>query len=465
MDTIYFPSGLPKPVKATVTAFDRGRFSDLPGPLAAAGMYRDYHAQQDIELVLTGAEAYTFHTWWRDAAYRGGAAFAADWPLPSGAVGGVRRFIGAPKWARVHGGSGTSVWGVSFSVEIRGVNGVTTQAPVQPAGTLLLDQSIPNLGAGGNWASTCDIYIPDGTVTRCCTWLHGGGGDKDLFARSLGIMKGGVPYTAAKVSWDMLAKYQTIAVIPRGQYCSGVTNAWNPLGADVTAGGTKPPNRMWSNRFTWSQQNDVGMLSDLRDMINSSYPGLLHGLAGHSLGGMMTKRCWYELPAKYSKFATISGPAPNYYAGVAMPGTVQPMLAIQGGHDTNLDVFDGPLGPGSHFFDAAWIQRSESYTVANVAVPPGYYHGEFEHFKLRVAAYNTAHGLGAETVRPDGAKVQGVKVGVAHYWSHCGNQQVLREYDEAGHQIIRRNGIDGYALQQVTGRRVFAEIMTFMQQA
>lgn len=461
MATLEYPDTLPGPIGAGLVPAERRRLTDLPGELAAAYRQRDYLADQRVELgPFTEAEAALFDAWYRADLAHGGNWFQAFWPLPAGAVGGVRRWVGAPQWR--HDGAH---WRVSGTVEVRGIQGVTTLAPDVATGTFTADQLIPSSGVGGgNHPHEVDVYVPDNvTIDKVICILHGGSGDKPFIARFTGVVTG-LPITADKVNWALLRHWRCAVLIPRGQYADGTVNLWNPAGVDTTQGGTKPGVRTWSNYFMWSGANDPLFLADLSTWADTQWPGIKRCIWGHSNGGMMVNRMWYDVPNPWQRMGSISGPAPWFYDGATKSGTVRPMYSVVGGLDATLNVSGGPSGEGSHFFENLWRQSPASASVANYDTPGfGGYMGEFQQFQRRVDARNTQAGAAAQTVRTTPNKTQAISIGLQHTWVYAASAMWLTLVDAAGHGIAGARGDSDSAPphQQCTGRRVFSDMAYF----
>lgn len=114
---IVYPMTLPIPQTSTVTPAERRALSDPQRPRAARAMQRDRLEFERITLPpLSETESDAFFTWWRDTLFRGGAWFAAEWPLPRGFVTAVRKFREQPRWQFVAGGD----WRLSALCEVRG---------------------------------------------------------------------------------------------------------------------------------------------------------------------------------------------------------------------------------------------------------------------------------------------------------------------------------------------------------
>lgn len=462
MAVVEYPDTLPGPTGAGLVPAERRRLTDLPGELAAAYRQRDYLADQRIELgPFTAAQAAEFDAWHNETLGQGSSWFQAFWPLPAGAVGGVRRWVAPPQWR--HDGA---FWRVSGTVELRGIQGVTTAAPDAPTGVFTADQIIPS-SAGGDHPHLVDVYVPDNTtVDKVICILHGGRGDKQFIARSVGVTRS-IPISASTVNWDLLRYWRCAVLIPRGQFCDGTVSAWNPGGADTTAGGTKPGVRTWSNWFMWSGANDPLFLADLSAWAQTQWPGILRCIWGHSNGGFMVQRMWYDVPNPWQRMGCVSGPASWHYDGATKTGTVRPLLSIIGGRDHTLGVEDGPSGEGSHFFDNLWRQSPSNASVANVDTPGfGGYMGEFNEFQRRVDARNTQAGAAAQTVTTEPTKVEAVALGLQDTWIYANKAMVLRRVREAGHGLsgTRGDSDDGATYQKATGRRIFSDMAAFFEQ-
>lgn len=463
MAVVEYPDTLPCPAEAPLVPAERRRLTDLPGALAAAYRQRDYLAEQRVVFPpMTPTKAAEWHDWYRSLE-TGGNWFQAFWPLPAGAVAGVRRWVEPPQWRKV-----SSFWQVTGTVQVRGIQGVTTQSPDLATGTFTADQLIANTGfGGGNHPHEVDVYVPDNvTIDKVICILHGGSGDKQYIARFCGITQS-LPISADTVNWNLLKYWRCAVVIPRGQYCDGTTSVWNPAGADTTLGGTKPGVRTWSNYFMWSGANDPQFLTDLATWADTTWPGIKRCIWGHSNGGFMVQRLWYDVPNPWQRMGVISGPAAWHYDGATKTGTVRPMISIVGGKDAVLNTVDGPAGDGGHFYDNLWYQSPSNASVANVDTPGyGGYMGEFAQFQRRVDARNTQAGAPAQTVRTTPTQTKAINVGLQHTWVYAQGAMWLRLVEEAGHGIAGRRGDSDEAPthQVCTGRRVFSDMAYFFDQ-
>jgi predicted esterase len=231
-----------------------------------------------------------------------------------------------------------------------------------PTGTIYNNVQIPNLtgGGGGNWPHLIDFYVPSfrlpgQSATQALIALHGGGDTKAHFAQELHINNSMLP-VISQCNWWWAVQWSCIVVVPQGQACNGAVNAWNPNGVTSTV-------NTWSNWDTWSGQNDVAFLNDLATYITSTYgiSSTYQYLCGHSEGGIMTKRMWYESPSTFSHYCTMAGPASNYYLTNTMtPSVLKPLYCQVGGLDQTLNTYGGPNGAGTHFLDTLWTGSNDT---------------------------------------------------------------------------------------------------------
>lgn len=116
MATLTYPAALPVPQAAPIQSVER-RFLPPGGPWVARVAQHD---RLDVQRVtfppFTGEQALAFDEWWTTTLRRGGAWFAATWPLPRGWVTVSRRFIGTPRWQFIPGG----FWRITADFEVRG---------------------------------------------------------------------------------------------------------------------------------------------------------------------------------------------------------------------------------------------------------------------------------------------------------------------------------------------------------
>ena len=112
---VVYPATLPSPSAAQVVEVER-RFL-AQSPFDARAFQLDRAAQQDVTFpLMTEQQAAQFDDWWRNTLNRGGAWFAARWPLPRGLVSASRQFIGRPQYTFVAGG----YWQITAQFWVRG---------------------------------------------------------------------------------------------------------------------------------------------------------------------------------------------------------------------------------------------------------------------------------------------------------------------------------------------------------
>ena len=120
-----YPSTLPNPEVAPVTAEERRRFSPGLGPRESRLAQRDRQAMQRVTWMLTAAQAAIFQAWWQNDLSYGAAWFTASWTAPSGGSH-VRQFVGTPVWQQVgNEQDGDAVWRVNAVVTLRGAGALS----------------------------------------------------------------------------------------------------------------------------------------------------------------------------------------------------------------------------------------------------------------------------------------------------------------------------------------------------
>lgn len=304
----------------------------------------------------------------------------------------------------------------------------------QKLGTVEVDQQIANTRDGGQHPHEIDIYIPAGGFDTVIVALHGGGGAKGQYAAALGILTS-FPQTADVVVWGALTnKYWRCAlIVPQGQHCKGVdpelgpgNNPFNPL--DVNTVSDEYPRGIptWSNHVMWSSVDDMQFLKDMAAYIEGRWPGKTKILGGHSNGGIMANRMWYEDPTHFDYYCGTSGPAGIYHRQVSSPppAIVKPFLGIYGAQDTNLSITDG------RFYNDTWQLSQLSKAFVQF---PALVIGELDQLQFRVDAYNDAHGLPPETVEIADGVDKSAFVGSVRVWSYSGGANRVQLYDSADH--------------------------------
>lgn len=262
---------------------------------------------------------------------------------------------------------------------------------VNGGGSVALDVLIPNTRDGGYHPHRVDVYVPAGAPVRSMVCLHGGTGNKRQQAYYMGFLLKYIPtgsFSAANVHWRWLQAFNCIAVFPQGQACAGPNmpysvdasgnallrwptggNPWNP--GDINTINAQFPQGQtgWSNWFEWSGADDPQFLKDLNTWVSNTY-GITHStLSGHSSGGFMTKRAWFEFPTTFAHYITWAGPAAGYFANTPVPRALGKMLCIQGYLDQTvgcLDYYDPTI---SHLYDDVWLQDPTHVTRNDYAYP------------------------------------------------------------------------------------------------
>ena len=317
------------------------------------------------------------------------------------------------------------------------------------SGIVLNNQLIPNTRDGGNHPQPCDVYEPNGTIRAFIVALHGGGGTKEQFAASLGVLLG-LPVSSSKVAWNVLQTWGVALIVPQGSHCSPSNEGpWNPNGVNTVS--AEYPNGIgaWSNRSFWSGADDPQFTKDAAAWGAARYgSGALRILAGHSAGGIMVNRKWYEhsLSGGYTTYVAASGPAAAYYRdNPSTPVIVKPFLGHFGALDTNLQI------DGGKFYNDTW--ELSQPTKAWVQIP-NYLVGELQQLQARVTAYNAQHSLAPQTVtRAAGVTTAAAGGGTVTTWSYSGGANVVRLYSAAAHSTRD--------LQRCSGRRLIVDWMVF----
>lgn len=242
-----------------------------------------------------------------------------------------------------------------------------------PPGFLYPNVAIPDLTNGGFHPQLTDIYVPPNLPSgapgylSATVFLHGGSGTKENFARNL-LVTFSLQPSLFTVNWAMLIGWKMIAVFPQGQACTGITNPWNPRGVDTR---NSQNNFLgvptWTNRAMYSQADDVAFLKDLSSYITTTFGHVAKNLFGHSNGGMMVNRMWYEAPNQYKHYGVCSGPASSYYiTNSALPANNPPFWGQFGAIDSVLDLSDGPAGAGSTTVGGPYGAGTSTITLGGV---------------------------------------------------------------------------------------------------
>lgn len=299
-----------------------------------------------------------------------------------------------------------------------------------------------------------DVYRPEGEIRCVMVALHGGGGNKTQYAASLGVLRGDPP-TYAKINWALLEKAKCALIVPTGQRCTGVdaawgagNNPWNP--DDVDPAGDV---RLWSSGVFWSGYDDPQFLRDcvayILDQFGSTPKRVL---VGHSAGGMMVHRMWWEHDpaAGYDCYFTSSATPSMAYSGATAPVDAMPCGAIFGANDVNLGIDGGNIG-------AATLELTVNPTTAWTSWPdPPQLMGPLVAQQARVDAYNTQHSLAPETVdEVDGVTVAAGGTGTRTDWNNSDGNMLTRELSDADHSNTSQQ--DARGQKQIIEWSLFAQ--------
>ena len=121
MTALAYPSSLPGPTAAAVSADERRQIAELDGVRITRGIQNDRSSLYSATFIFkSSAECAAFRSWWKDTLIYGGAWFTSTWPWPEGLVSRVRRFVTVPRWDWL-----PSVgWRVTAVLETRSTRGV-----------------------------------------------------------------------------------------------------------------------------------------------------------------------------------------------------------------------------------------------------------------------------------------------------------------------------------------------------
>lgn len=335
------------------------------------------------------------------------------------------------------------------------------------------------------WKEPVTLYWPNqiGTSTpvvasTCITGLHGGSGTATNFARNLGFLKSPI-VNAANVDWDYLARAHGPIAIPNGMFCTrgalagypNNTGQFNPNGVETVSPANPQGIRTWSAGMMWSGQQDIQFLNDWATWIINDPMGLGLGpsigraLFGHSNGGMMAQYMWRNWTTSYTKYGGISCPlVDDAYTGGASgtdPTNGRIFCAFYGGSDDVINLYNGPAGPGDHFYDNDTLQA----TIANTYPDPGtgsvadvlynplvspyffpnQYVGPYKRFVKQINTVNNNTNVPTPTVATmaNGA--------IQTTWIDTASGHVLQVVSGAGHDIMSQ--------EQTTGRRRLSDLV------
>lgn len=319
-------------------------------------------------------------------------------------------------------------------------------------GTILQNQMLPG------HPQRFDVYIPTGNVLQVILGLHGGGGSKETFARQIGLVSA-LPVQERFANWLLLQAYRCAVIVPTGNACTGVQNAWNPRGVDTRGAAFPTGLAAWSNDDYWSQENSMQFFEDLAlyamDMFG--VPGI--NVAGHSLGGIAAQKLNQEASfakTSWRRFMSLAGPralnTPDSSAGAGIPHR-QPFLQQYGALDQSLHILDGPAGPGDHFQDNVWYSSTVSKAAVRFPQSPARY-GAFADLQNIVNGYNIANGHSPEVVSFGAGVTSAAAVGTKTVWTYCGGKVQLELYSDGAH--------DATTFQQAQGQRILRHWLTWM---
>lgn len=300
-------------------------------------------------------------------------------------------------------------------------------------GAILYNQTLPN------HPHKFDVFVPNGAINQALVVLHGGGNAKEVLSRQIGLTTR-LPLNPRYTRWAILQAYNCVVIIPQGQICSGITNAFNPNGADTRTPANPEGVPTWSADDFWSQHDDKAFLTDLAIWTMAQYGVAGVNLAGHSLGGIMVSKMWQEASyanTSWRRFISLAGPRAVDTALVPVTASPsdpprRPFLQQYGALDENLQIFNGIAGPGDHFQDDIWF--SSTLSVAAVRWPglPRRF-GAFKDLQNIVNAYNTRNSLAPETVTFGAGVLTAASLGTKRTWTYSSSKIVLELFSAGAH--------------------------------
>lgn len=293
-----------------------------------------------------------------------------------------------------------------------------------PLGQIIKDVQIPNLVDGGLWPHKVDLYVPFTTIQGALICLHGGGGTKVFFARSLGLLRAGRPQKASAVRWQSLVTAGLVFAFPQGQPPLGRVNPFNPNGIDTRTPSYPDGVNAWANYDMYSDYDDAEFLEDLGAYLQDTYSINGVNLAGHSAGGIMVQRMWREASherANWRRFISLAGPRAFAQTLTDSPHK-RPLLLQVGTADPNLN--NTTVG----MFVDEWVSTNVGRVFYQPLGPRRL--GMFNDLQSTVDLYNTANSRPPETV----AQGDGVVSGDITSWTYGGGKITLQHFDGVGHK-------------------------------
>jgi hypothetical protein len=265
------------------------------------------------------------------------------------------------------------------------------------------------------WPHLCDVYVPQNTVSRAFIAMGGAGDTKEHYAFLLNLCNTNPP-TQTTCNWTLINYAQSVMIIPQAQVCNGhesPTNVDQP--PNITnnytqgnliagppflnaSGSTAGPlgTTTWNNGYMQSGWADLqgpygstgvaaGFIYDCYTYFNSApiisgyqMPVIPHFcLAGHSNGGFMTERWYYEGADIFQFYFVTSGPlagllsadpvsAANYHRPFwAQFGALDNVVGIINSGRTGADTSPGPYG-AYNFFNSTWLEPNSEVSVVDI---------------------------------------------------------------------------------------------------
>lgn len=213
----------------------------------------------------------------------------------------------------------------------------------------------------GSYPHKVDIILPPNKDqnTRALVMIHGGGGNKENFAFSLGFRKTEAgtysldPDSVNGYLEDFLIQHNVALIFAQGQSIP-----------------QKPDSFTWSNLIMTSGQNDVAFLNLLAQELRTTYHFSRVYLAGHSMGGSMTNRMWCQSPQSFDGYGSIAGPLSTQLYTSCNPSVKKPYIHIAALNDRIIQIVEDPtVGPNiNHATDTTLTLDSLTRTFGGVAL-------------------------------------------------------------------------------------------------
>lgn len=300
-----------------------------------------------------------------------------------------------------------------------GCAGGSPDSSPEPEPPRIVVEANQTLSSGqGQVERSVDIYRAT-NADKAIVFLHGGAGNKHIFAYNIGINLSDVDSNYDAVNEQILLDNHAIAVFPQGKSIAEAPGAYT-----------------WNNYVMDSGEDDIQFLRDLVNFISTRYHVSKFYIVGHSNGGMMVNRTWCEAPELFDAYISIAGPPSEHFLSTpcSPPAEVKPYMGIVGSLDDVLQN-TGKWEEQTWTIKPAIVLGAYPAFVNSVLIGERY----FLPYRVNLRCGETVH---------DG-DTDAIVDGNITTWSFCNNSVKLMRVEDGEHSMQSMEIASGHSMLDI----------------